>query len=91
MRSVLQENKECFVCGTTYNLHCHHIYNGAYRRRSEYYGLKVWLCFEHHTGNNGVHNGNKAVDRYLKELAQRKFEEAFTREKFIETFGRSYL
>ena len=91
MRSVLQDNKECFVCAKTYDLECHHIFRGAYRRKSENYGLKVWLCHEHHTGNKGVHNGNVAVDRYLKELAQRKFEETYSREKFIETFGRSYL
>ena len=91
MRSVIQENKECFVCGKPYDLELHHIYRAPYRNRCTRYGLTVWLCHEHHTGNKGVHNGNKAVDRYLKELAQRKFEEAFTREKFIETFGRSYL
>ena len=92
MKSVLQTNKECFVCGTTSDLESHHIFGGtANRKVSERYGLKVWLCHEHHTGNKGVHNGNVAVDRYLKELAQRKFEETYSREKFIETFGRSYL
>ena len=91
MRSVIQENKECFVCGKTYDLQLHHIYRTPYRNKSTRYGMVVWLCFDHHTGTNGVHNGNKVVDLYLKQLGQRKFEEVYTREKFIETFGRSYL
>ena len=91
MRSVISENKECFVCGKPYDLHLHHIYREPYRNKSTRNGMTVWLCFDHHTGNKGVHNGNKALDTYLKQLGQRKFEEVYSREEFIEKFGRSYL
>lgn len=90
-KSVLQTEKECFICRTIYNLEEHHIYRGAYRNASERYGLKVWLCQPHHTGNQGVHNGNVIVDKYLKQLGQRKFEENHSREEFIRHFGHSYL
>ena len=92
MESIIQDEKECFVCGTTYNLESHHcIYGSANRKLSEKYGLKLWLCQEHHTGNCGVHF-NKNLDCAIKQLAQRKYEERFgNRESFRSIFGKSYL
>ena len=90
-KSILQDEKECFICKTTYNLEEHHIFRTPYRNASERYGLKVWLCQPHHTGHQGVHNGNVLVDKYLQQLAQKKFEEEHSREEFIQKFGRSYL
>jgi hypothetical protein len=90
-KSVLQEEKVCIICGTTWSLEEHHIFRTPYRNKSEKYGLKVWLCHNHHTGNEGVHNGNVVIDKRLKQMAQKKFEEKFGREKFIREFGRNYL
>lgn len=91
MNSIIQESKECWLCHTTLNLQYHHIFRNPHRNASERYGLTVWLCAEHHTGDNGVHGYNKTLDRELKKTAQRKFEETHTREEFIRNFGRSYL
>ena len=92
MKSVIQIKKQCFVCGTTLNLHEHHVFFGtANRKKAEDYGLKVYLCQEHHTGSHGVHF-NKALDEGLKMLAQSKFEELYgSREDFIREFGKSVL
>lgn len=90
-KSIIQTEKECFICRTTRNLHEHHIFYGtANRRMSERYGMKVWLCQEHHTGQNGVHF-DRQLDLLVKTVAQGVFEEKVgDREKFIEIFGRSY-
>ena len=93
MESVIQKEKECYVCGTTYNLHSHHIWGGtSNRKQSEKYGLKVYLCAHHHNmSNEGVHF-NKSLDNHLKALAQRYFEENYgTREDFRQVFGKSIL
>ena len=92
MKSIIQSEKECFVCGTTYNLHDHHIiYGTSNRKQSEKYGLKVWLCQEHHTGNAGVHF-NRDLDLHLKKLAQEHFEAEFgANTSFREVFGKNYL
>lgn len=93
MESVLQEIKECYVCSTTTNLHDHHVLFGtSNRKKSEKYGLKVWLCAYHHNmSNEGVHF-NKMLDRALKLKAQAYYEEHIgTREDFIREFGKSYL
>ena len=92
MKSIIQNEKKCFFCGTTQNLHDHHIFFGtSNRKQSERYGMKVWLCQEHHTGSAGVHF-NRDVDLALKELAQRTFEKVIgDREIFRERFGKSWL
>lgn len=92
MKSIIQDKKECIICGS-WNVEDHHIYFGVAKRKlSEDYGLKVWLCPTHHRGTNGVHgkNGNK-LNTELKQLGQKAFEWNHTREEFIKTFGRSYL
>ena len=91
-KSIIQKEKECLICRTTYGLHDHHVFYGtANRRLSEKYGLKVWLCMEHHTGNNGVHR-NPKLDSVLKRIGQRKFENRCgSREDFMRIFGRNYL
>lgn len=92
MKSIIQKRKECYVCGQVTNLHSHHILFGKNRRNSEKYGLKVWLCYQHHEGTDGVHGKNgHELDLRLKKIAQRTFEETHTGEEFISIFGRSYL
>ena len=87
----LQDAKECIVCGCQRDLQRHHVYGGVGRRKlSEQYGLVVWLCREHHTGDSGVHQ-NAELDKYVKRLAQIKFEKVYSRKRFIEIFGRNYL
>ena len=92
MKSVFQSNKECMVCGTTFNIHEHHcIYGTANRKKYEKRGFKVFLCQHHHTGTNGVHS-DKTLDMRLKHTCQRYYEEHYgTREDFIKEFGKNYL
>lgn len=92
MKSILQKDKKCFVCGTTQGLHDHHVFYGtANRKKSEKYGMKVWLCGMHHNlSNKGVHF-DKKLDLLIKTKAQAVFEAKHTREEFIKIFGRNYL
>lgn len=91
-RSIIQTEKECYLCGTTQRLHEHHcIYGRGRRPLAEKYGLKVWLCVEHHVGQRGVHN-NSDLSMQLKKLAQMKFEEVYGANKcFRDVFGINYL
>lgn len=91
MKSILQDEKECIYCGTTLNLQLHHVFRTPYRNKSEKYGLTVWLCAEHHVGENGVHGKNKWLNEKLKVMAQQEFESYYSRELFIKEFGRNYL
>ena len=93
MKSIIQNKKECFICKTTQNLHCHHIFFGvANRKLSEMDGLKVYLCYEHHEGKTGVHN-NRNLDLYLKKIAEKTYlhKHYKTKEEFIKRYGKNYL
>lgn len=92
MKSIMQKNKECWVCKTTIGLHTHHcIYGTADRKKSDKYGLTVYLCGMHHNlSNEGVHF-NKKLDMQLKQTAQKAFEEKYGHEKFMAEFHRNYL
>ena len=92
MKSILQSEKECFFCGTIFNLHDHHIFFGtANRKISEKYGFKAYLCAGHHNMSNTSVHHNRKLDLVLKSACQRKFEETHSREEFIKLIGRSYL
>lgn len=92
MRSIVSDTKNCYVCGTAYNLHKHHIFYGTGKRKlSDDYGCWCWLCAKHHNmSNEGVHF-NKKLDNQLKELTQRKFNDAYPQLDFLKIFGRNYL
>ena len=88
----MQENTDyCIICGR-YGTEIHHIFFGtANRKMSTKYGCVCGLCYDHHRGKYGVHNGNRELDLRLKEMAQRRFQEVFQNEEFCAVFGKNYL
>lgn len=95
MKSIIQTKKKCFVCESTYNLHCHHCMHGtANRKLADKDGLTVYLCYEHHEGNMGVHSKNgHELDLELKRIAQLRWQEYYnkTEDDFRSRYGKSYL
>ena len=95
MKSILQSKKECYICFSTNNLEVHHCFFGsANRKLSEQDGLKVWLCYEHHRGTNGVHGKNGSeLNIKLKQIAEKKWIDTYNKSinEFIKKFGRNYL
>lgn len=93
MKSIVQSEKECFVCRRKDGLHKHHCFFGAKNKdNSERIGAWVWLCYEHHEGTNGVHGKNgHDLDWFLKQTAQKRFEESHTRNEFMAIIGKNYL
>ncbi len=94
MKSIIQRDKErCFWCGRNgafEPLDEHHVYGGAYRPKSERYGLKVYL--HHQTCHlGGVHryaDVNRAVQERVQQIAMAHY--GWTEEEFRAMFGRSY-
>ena len=99
MESIIQKEKECFVCRmllnlrTTRNLHSHHVFGGtANRKLSEKYGLKVWICAPHHNMSDAGIHFDKELDLKVKQHAQGVFEANLgTRDDFRRIFGKSYI
>ena len=91
MKSILQADKVCYICGRTVNLERHHIFAGACRKWSEKYGLWVWLCGTTcHRGIDGAQY-DREKNLYLKMDAQTAFERDHTRAEFMKIFGKNYL
>lgn len=89
MKSIIQTERECYICGSL-NVESHHVHYGSNHKNAETYGLKVWLCPEHHRGKYSPHF-DPALDRELKQMAQEKFLETHTFDEWMEIFGRNYL
>jgi len=93
MKSIMQDEKKCYITGDTGGLHRHHIFGAFNRDNSEKYGLWVWLKWDRHIADSPhrtPHN-DAEIDLMLKREAQRKFEETYSRDVFMQIFGKNYL
>lgn len=91
VKSIIQTNKECFLCGRKTNLECHHVMSGtANRKWSTKFGLTVFLCHDCHTGTEGAQY-NKEKNLYLKQEAQMAFEERYSHEEWMKIFYKNYI
>lgn len=98
--SILHDknSRTCYLCVTlhdNWNEHMtldeHHVFGGPNRKNSEKYGLKVYLCHDHHIyGPEAVHN-NARIRHELQRTAQKLFEKQHNHKEFMEIFGRNYL
>ena len=67
------------------------VFFGSNRKKSEKYGMKVYLTPDFHRHYpNGVHV-NRCNDLTVKRYAQQKFIEMYPDLDFRKIFGRSYL
>lgn len=90
-KSIISNEKQCYVCGSKYNLHYHHIMFGKNRKLADKDGLTVYLCYEHHEGTNGVHGKNgHELDIKLKKLAVKAWCEYYnmTEDDFRKKYGK---
>lgn len=91
MKSIISNEKKCYLCGSVRWLELHHIFGAANRKHSTTYGLVVYLChWCHNEPPLGVHH-NKERMRYLQQIGQRAFMEHYPNKNFIEIFKRNYL
>lgn len=92
--SIICNDKECFICGTTFDLHRHHIFHQfGNRDKSEQDGCWIYLCMHHHDdySKECIHN-NPQFEQVMKMFCQYVWEqEKGTRDEFRDRFGKSYL
>lgn len=69
----------------------HVIFGSANRKLSEKYGLKVYLCLEHHEESKEAVHKNAEIALILKKEAQKCFEEHYPNLSFLKIFGKNYL
>lgn len=93
-KSILQDEKKCYICGCYNFLEEHHIFGGnPNRKTSEQFGLKVYLChYCHNEPPNGVHH-NAQVNQLLKSEAQQAamLYYGWSKDDFRRIFGKNYV
>ena len=89
MDTIIQDERVCYRCGKTENLHKHHALAGSYRGNAERLGLKIYLCPECH---RFVHDHEDIMKEYRK-MAQLKAMEFYgwSVDDFIRKVGRSFI
>lgn len=91
MKSILSNDKECYICHDTRNLEKHHIFGAYNRNNSEKEGCWIWLCpFCHRSQPAGIHH-YKELREEIQDECQRKWEELNgNTADFRAIFGKSY-
>ena len=101
-KSILQDEKECFITGATEGLHKHHIYGGNPNRKiSEEQGFFIWLTPALHTNSNECVHKNHPFSLTLKKMCQLAYEDKLmldqgisresARDRFMKMIGRNFL
>ena len=92
-KSILSNERRCYICGSTVNLQKHHIlYGTSNRKNSERWGCWCYLCAYHHTMSDEAVHFNHLLDLSLKQECQRAFEDQIgDSEMFMSIFGKNWL
>ena len=98
MKSILQpDNTQCFLCGMNASiepLDLHHCFNKSDKKKSEKYGLMVYLHHRkcHIFGKESVHQ-NAEVNNRVKAHAQRVAMKHYgwSVDDWLKIFGKNYL
>lgn len=84
---MIQDKRECFLCGRWTSLDIHHIYGGPWRKRADEDGLTCYLCRDCH---RRVHQDWETNLR-IKKVGQFIYEQEHSREEFINRYGKNYI
>lgn len=87
-KSIMQDEKVCYVTGAVNCLDKHHCFHGSRRKQADKWGCWVWL---NHDVHMALHQRNIGLDRDIKSACQKRFEQLYGHEKFMQVFGKNYL
>ncbi len=97
-KSIIQPDKNrCYLCGrngASDPLDEHHVFGGPFRKKSEHYGLKVYLChFRCHIFAESAVHANAEVDKALKAEVQSiaMLHYGWTVDEFRAELGKNYI
>lgn len=85
---ITSDFSKCFVCGSNRgHIDINEVFEGSNRNNSMKYGMCVPLCRKCHMR---FHNDIE-FNLKFKRLFQEEFEKFYTREEFMNIFGKNYL
>ena len=86
---MLSEEKECYLCGSPFDLEKHHCLHGSRRKKADEDGLIVYLCHTCHMRLHDTGDGDRELQRMAESywiLTHRGGIPAF-----IARYGKNYL
>ena len=85
--SILTNNLNiCYICHKKRKDDIHEIFGGSNRQKSMKWGLTIPTCRECHS----EWDINKELRKRVQEEAKQKFYKLYSKEKFLEEFGKYY-
>ena len=86
--SILTDNMQiCYICNKARKDDLHEIFEGSNRQNSMKYGLVIPICRKCHN----EWKTNKEIKETVRKEAKEKFYKLYSKEKFLEVFGKFYI
>lgn len=86
--SILTDNMQiCYICNKARKDDLHEIFEGSNRQNSMKYGLVIPICRKCHD----LWKIDKELKKRVREEAKQKFYKLYSKEKFLEVFGKYYI
>ena len=86
--SILTDNMQiCYICNKARKDDLHEIFEGSNRQTSMKWGLVIPICRKCHD----EWKTNKEIKEAVRKEAKEKFYKLYSKEKFLEVFGKFYI
>ena len=86
--SILTDNMQiCYICNKARKDDLHEIFEGSNRQNSMRYGLVIPIC----RGCHDLWKIDMQLKKRVREEAKQKFYKLYSKEKFLEVFGKFYI
>ena len=86
--SILTDNMQiCYICNKARKEDLHEIFEGSNRQTSMKWGLVIPVCRKCHTKCDT----DKYIKLMIQQEAKEKFYKLYSKEKFLEVFGKFYI
>ncbi len=86
--SILTDNMQiCYICNKARKDDLHEIFEGSNRQTSMKWGLVIPIC----RGCHDLWEIDMQIKKKVREEAKQKFYKLYSKEKFLEVFGKYYI
>ena len=86
--SILTDSMQiCYICNKARKDDLHEVFEGSNRQTSMKWGLVIPICRKCH----GEWKINKEIKEAVRKEAKEKFYKLYSKEKFLEVFGKFYI
>lgn len=90
-KSIMSDEKRCYITGAEWGLHVHHVIHGPLREMADRNGFWCYLRHDIHRKLHDHAPGFGDLDEFLKRECQTRFEKEHSRDEWMLLVHRNYL